>query len=91
MTLKNLPENQCVFVRGFFVTPSKWFLPKRLKAAAGPSPDPRGYGCDLDREAISIPATTQVNGSVRISQSLSYLILQSSVILFTSYRTISPR
>ncbi|KAF8501491.1 hypothetical protein F5888DRAFT_1236026 [Russula emetica] len=55
----NLPENQCVFIRGFRVAPSLWILPKRLKAAAGPSPDPGGYGSDSDMEVISIPAISQ--------------------------------
>jgi hypothetical protein len=38
-------------------------LPRRLKAAAGPSPDPRGYDCDPDTEVISIPAATEVKDS----------------------------
>jgi hypothetical protein len=87
MTLYNLPENQCVFIRGFRVAPSLWILPKRLKA--GPSSDPGGYDSDPDMGVISIPAITQVKSSVRLSQ--SSLIFQSSVILFTSCQTISPR
>ena len=58
-------ENQCVFIRGFRVARSKWILPKRLKAAAGPSPDPGGYDSDSDTEVISIPGVTQVKSSVR--------------------------
>jgi len=88
MTLQTLPENQCVFIRGFRVAPSLWFLPKRLKAAAGPSPDPGGYDRDPDKELISIPSITQVKNFVRISLSPPSLIFPSSVILFTSYQTI---
>ena len=36
---QNPPENQCVFIRGFRVTRSFWILPRRLEAAAGPSPE----------------------------------------------------
>ena len=43
-------------------------LPRRLEAAAGPSPDTGGYGCDPDAEVISIPADTQVMDSVRLCQ-----------------------
>jgi hypothetical protein len=85
---QDLPENQCTFFRGFRVAPSKWGFPKRVKAAAGPSLDP-GYDRDSDMEVISIPAVTQVKSSVRLSR--SFLIFQSSAILFTSYQTISPR
>jgi hypothetical protein len=55
-----MPENQCVFIRGFRVVRSLRILPKRLKAAAGPSADPGGYDHDPDTEVISIPADTQV-------------------------------
>jgi hypothetical protein len=41
-------------------------LPKRLKAAAGPSPDLGGYDCDPDTEVISIPAATKVKDSVQL-------------------------
>jgi hypothetical protein len=62
---QNLPENQCVFIRGFRVARSFWILPRRLKAAAGPSPDPGGFDCDPDREVISIPAIPEVKDSVQ--------------------------
>ena len=41
-------------------------MPRRLKAAAGPSPDLGGYDCDPDTEAISVPAVTKVKDSVRL-------------------------
>jgi hypothetical protein len=61
---QNLPENQSVFIRGFRVARSFWILPRRLKAAAGPSTDLGGNDCDPDREVISIPAITKVRNSV---------------------------
>ena len=67
---KNLPENQCVFIRGFRVARSFWILPRRLKAAAGPSPDPGGYDCDPDPGVISIPEVTKVRDSVPTSLGL---------------------
>ncbi|KAI0290366.1 hypothetical protein BC826DRAFT_970466 [Russula brevipes] len=36
---RDLPENQCVFIRGFRVARPLGFLPKQLKAAAEPTPD----------------------------------------------------
>ena len=62
---QNLPENQCVFIRGFRVARSFWLLPKHLKAAAGPSPDP-GYDRGPDTELASTPAIPKVKDSVRI-------------------------
>ena len=59
-------------------------LPRHLKAAAGPSSDPEGYGGDPDMEVISMPATTKVKDSHQISSVFSY-VFQSIAILFTSY------
>jgi hypothetical protein len=56
-----------VFIRGFRVTRAFKILPKHLKAAAGPSPDPDGYDCEPDLEVISIPATSKVESSIRLS------------------------
>ena len=36
-TRQNLPENQCVLVRGFRVTRVFRILPRRLRGAAGPN------------------------------------------------------
>ena len=46
-------------------------FPRRLKAAAGPSPDPGGYDCDPDMEVISMPATTKVKDSHRLFSGFS--------------------
>jgi hypothetical protein len=40
------------------VARSFWILPRRLKAAAGPSRDPGRYDRDPDLEVLSIPANT---------------------------------
>ena len=63
---QNLPENQCVFIRGFRVSRSFWMLPKRLKAAAGPSSDPGGNGGDPDTEIITLSPVTTVRDSILI-------------------------
>jgi hypothetical protein len=68
---QNLPENQCVFVRGFRVARPFWPLPKHLKAAASPPPDPEGSDSDPDTGLVSIPAITKVKDSVRSFSVLS--------------------
>ncbi|KAN0116119.1 hypothetical protein V8E52_006176 [Russula decolorans] len=73
---KNLPENQCVFIRGYRVARSFWILPRRLKAAAGPSSDSGGYDCDPDMEVISIPATTKYRDPLHLL--LDYIVEQAS-------------
>ena len=57
---QNLPEDQCVFIRGFRVARTFRILPKQLKAAAGPSSDLDGYNFEPDIEVVSIPATAMV-------------------------------
>jgi hypothetical protein len=47
-----------------------WKLPKRLKAAAGPSSDLDEYDYDPDTEVISIPAITMVKDSIRLFSAL---------------------
>ncbi|KAF8477776.1 thioredoxin-like protein [Russula ochroleuca] len=62
----NLPEDQCVFIRGFRVARTFRILPKHLKAAAGPSSDPDGYDCEPDLEVVSIPATSKYRDPLQI-------------------------
>ncbi|KAH9994873.1 ankyrin repeat-containing domain protein [Russula vinacea] len=64
----NLPENQCVFIRGLRVARSFWILPRRLMAAAGPSSDMGGYDYDPDTEVISIPAVTKYRDPLHLLQ-----------------------
>ena len=64
-THQDLPENQCVFIRGFRVARTLWKFPKRLRAAAGPSTDRYDDEPGSDKELISIPATNaKVNMTV---------------------------
>jgi hypothetical protein len=49
-------------------------LPRHLKAAAGPSPEPEGYDFEPGTELVSIPATTEV-------EIFSYRSLSSSEAL----------
>ncbi|KAI9511932.1 hypothetical protein F5148DRAFT_1280314 [Russula earlei] len=46
---KNLPENQCIFIRGFRVARTLRVLPRQLRAAAKPAPreDDYDYGPNL--------------------------------------------
>ncbi|KAH9025502.1 hypothetical protein EDB85DRAFT_2149706 [Lactarius pseudohatsudake] len=46
---KDLPEDQCIFIRGFRVI-RKYKIFPRLKGAAGPNPDPEGYDEEPDTE-----------------------------------------
>ncbi|KAH9020579.1 hypothetical protein EDB85DRAFT_518885 [Lactarius pseudohatsudake] len=57
---ENLPEDQCIFVRGFRVTRKLKILPPRLKGAAGPNPDPEGHDEEPDAELMPIPAILEV-------------------------------
>ena len=62
-SIQNLPENQCIFIRGFRVILFSKILPL-LRGAAGPAqlpgegdPDPDPQGSQLN----SIPAETRVS------------------------------
>ena len=63
--MQNLPQNQCIFVRGFRVTRILNIWP-RLRGA-GPAPDfgEREPESDRHLELISIPADTDVCGHCR--------------------------
>ncbi|KAH8984040.1 hypothetical protein EDB92DRAFT_1951101 [Lactarius akahatsu] len=56
---ENLPENQCIFIRGFRVKRNFRKLP-RIKAAAEPEPDPRGGGGEPEKEVVWIPSVTEL-------------------------------
>ncbi|KAI9439547.1 hypothetical protein H4582DRAFT_1812622 [Lactarius indigo] len=59
MFRQDLPEDQCIFVRGYRVTRAFKLFP-RLKGAAGHTPDPSGPDCEPELEVVSIPSFTKV-------------------------------
>ncbi|KAH9165393.1 hypothetical protein EDB89DRAFT_304379 [Lactarius sanguifluus] len=67
---ENLPENQCIFIRGFRI--KRTFLGKipRIRAAAEPKPDPRRPGSDResdeDSEVVSIPSITECQDPLHV-------------------------
>ena len=58
--VQNLPEDQCIFIRGFRVARKRMLFWSKLKAAAGPNPDPKDDDCEPDAELISIPTVPKV-------------------------------
>ena len=56
---QNLPENQCIFIRGFRVARFSMILP-RLRAAAGPAQLPDEDDSNPDTQLKSIPDETRV-------------------------------
>ncbi|KAH9072147.1 hypothetical protein EDB83DRAFT_2571938, partial [Lactarius deliciosus] len=62
---ENLPENQCLFIRGFRVKRLFWIIP-RLKGAAKPKPDPRGNDRDPEMELVPIPSVTECRDPLHI-------------------------
>ena len=65
LSMQNLPENQCVFIRGFRVTRVLGILPRRLRGAAGPNPDlDRDHDDDeLEQEVASMDLASKVKHS----------------------------
>ncbi|KAI0285652.1 hypothetical protein BC826DRAFT_114407 [Russula brevipes] len=56
----DLPENQCIFVRGFRVARRALRIwPRQLRAEGGCAPGPGGYDREPGRELVSISAITQ--------------------------------
>ncbi|KAH9163709.1 hypothetical protein EDB89DRAFT_482130 [Lactarius sanguifluus] len=55
---ENLPENQCIFVRGFRVKRTLKTFP-RVKGAAEPTLDPSGSDDEPETEVVSIPSLTK--------------------------------
>ncbi|KAH9970628.1 hypothetical protein BGW80DRAFT_560879 [Lactifluus volemus] len=56
----NLPENQCLFVRGFRVTRRLKILPRQLRGAAGNASDSNGHDSEPEMESTSVPMVTKV-------------------------------
>ncbi|KAH9029313.1 hypothetical protein EDB83DRAFT_2654975 [Lactarius deliciosus] len=60
---EDLPEDQCIFIRGFRVTRKLRIFPLRLKGEAGPNPDPEGHDDSEESDMVlkpipSIPEST---------------------------------
>ena len=54
---QNLPENQCIFIRGFRVERTLRLF-SRIRAAAEPKPDPSGNDDELGTDGPSYTAET---------------------------------
>ena len=69
---ENLPEDQCIFIRGFRVARTLGILPKHLRAAAKPPTDTDGDDWDSGPEVrlISIPTVSKVRYLVSVFKSL---------------------
>jgi hypothetical protein len=57
---QNLPENQCIFIRGFRAIRVSMMLPLRLRGAAGPAQLPDKDDPNPDTQLKSIPNETRV-------------------------------
>ncbi|KAI9440174.1 hypothetical protein BJY52DRAFT_1129192 [Lactarius psammicola] len=57
--IANLPENQCIFVRGFRVKRTLKIFP-RVRGAADPTPEPSKNDDEPETEVVSIPSVTEV-------------------------------
>ena len=55
---QNLPQNQCLFIRGFRAKRRLRILPRRLRAAAEPKPD---SDREPEMELVPIPRVTEVS------------------------------
>ncbi|KAH9023165.1 hypothetical protein EDB85DRAFT_1992298 [Lactarius pseudohatsudake] len=67
---QDLPEDQCIFIRGYRVTRKLMILP-RLKGAAGPNPDPKGPNSEPDVELVPISTVPEVTCSFGVFWSSS--------------------
>ncbi|KAH8999211.1 hypothetical protein EDB92DRAFT_942199 [Lactarius akahatsu] len=56
---ENLPEDQCIFIRGFRVKRIFGIIPW-IRAAAEPKPDTRGNDREPEMEVVPIPGVTEI-------------------------------
>lgn len=68
-TRQNLPENQCVLVRGFRVTRVFRILPRRLRGAAGPNLILPGDSDDDESDKVLTSIASESEEKVRDSAS----------------------
>jgi hypothetical protein len=57
---KNLPKDQCLFIRGYRVKRILFRTIPRIRGAAEPKPDPHGDDRGPEKEVIPIPSITEV-------------------------------
>lgn len=62
---ENLPDSQCLFIRGFRVKRILWIIP-RLKGAAEPQPDPGENDYEPELELVPIPSVTECQDPLRV-------------------------
>ena len=84
---QNLPENQCIFVRGFRIKRTFKLFP-RVRGAAEPTPDSSGDDDEMETETVSIPSVTTVSLFLFPSSHLSF---KSTRIRCTCYWIILPK
>ncbi|KAH9038289.1 hypothetical protein EDB84DRAFT_1479566 [Lactarius hengduanensis] len=61
----DLPENQCIFIRGFRVKRTFKRFP-RVRGAAEPTPDPSGNDDEPETEVVSIPSFTEYQDPLHV-------------------------
>ncbi|KAH9021558.1 hypothetical protein EDB85DRAFT_413948 [Lactarius pseudohatsudake] len=62
---ENLPEDQCIFIRGFRVKRIFGIIPW-IRAAAEPEPDTRGNDREPEMEVIPIPSVTEYRDPLHV-------------------------
>ncbi|KAH9170393.1 hypothetical protein EDB89DRAFT_1301200 [Lactarius sanguifluus] len=72
---RNLPENQCIFIRGFRVKRFLFGLVPRIKGAAEPKPDTRGNDGEPEKEVVPIPSFTKYRDPLHVL--LEYIAKQA--------------
>ncbi|KAF8264577.1 hypothetical protein EI94DRAFT_1831716 [Lactarius quietus] len=86
---ENLPENQCLFVRGFRVERTFRIFSK-IAAAAEPKPDPSGNDAEPERKVVLIPGVTGVR-SLYCSLLVPHLVLKYRDPLYVLLEHIAER
>ncbi|KAF8258119.1 hypothetical protein EI94DRAFT_1755655 [Lactarius quietus] len=84
---EDLPEDQCIFIRGFRVARKLIILPRGLRAAAGPNPDPKGDSDDSE-------ASVELMSILTVPEDIScYLLLEVSEPdkLFRHLQSLKPK
>ncbi|KAH8998264.1 hypothetical protein EDB86DRAFT_825160 [Lactarius hatsudake] len=72
---RNLPENQCIFIRGFRVKRFFFGLVPRIRGAAEPKPDTRGNDGEPEKEVVPIPSVTKYRDPLHVL--LEYIAKQA--------------